>query len=66
MACTRNHVARLNADGSLDATFDPGMNFNSTVYAISMVPRVVSIAESSAFGQTKPAESDVTFNLLPT
>ncbi len=30
-----------------------------------MIPRVVSISESSAFGQVKPAESDVTFNLLP-
>jgi uncharacterized delta-60 repeat protein len=62
---TRNHIARLNLDGSLDTAFDPGNNFNSTVYAISMIPRVVSISESSAFGQVKPAESDVTFNLLP-
>ena len=61
----RQRVARLNADGSLDTAFDPGTAINSTVYAISMIPRVVSISASSAFRQTTPAESDVTFNLLP-
>src|SRR3954470_13872703 len=31
---TRNYIARLNADGTLDAGFDP--NANSTVYAIAL------------------------------
>lgn len=31
---TRNHVARLNPDGSLDTTFDPGTALNGAVYAM--------------------------------
>lgn len=31
---TRNHIARLNSDGSLDATFDPGVGPDSTVNSI--------------------------------
>ena len=30
----RNHIARLNADGSLDASFDPGAGASGTVYDI--------------------------------
>ena len=30
----RNHIARLNANGSLDTTFDPGTGTNGEVYAI--------------------------------
>ncbi len=33
-ATTRNHIARVNADGSLDATFDP--NADSTVYSMAV------------------------------
>jgi uncharacterized repeat protein (TIGR01451 family)/uncharacterized delta-60 repeat protein len=32
----RNHIARLNADGSLDTTFDPGVGANDVVYAIAV------------------------------
>ena len=31
---TRNRYARLNPDGSLDATFDPGRGANNTVFAL--------------------------------
>ena len=34
LAVTRNHIARLNPDGTLDTAFDP--NANSTVYAIAV------------------------------
>ena len=34
---TRNYLARLNADGSLDTTFDPGNTLNGSVYALSSV-----------------------------
>src|SRR5215212_348491 len=34
VAVTRNHIARLNADGSLDTAFNP--NANGTVYAIAL------------------------------
>ncbi|MCS6823177.1 MAG: T9SS type A sorting domain-containing protein [Cytophagaceae bacterium] len=32
----RNFIARLNADGSLDATFNPGTGANSGIYAIAL------------------------------
>lgn len=35
---TRNRIARLNADGSLDNSFNPGTGFNSTVNAIKLFP----------------------------
>jgi len=31
----RNHVARINSDGSLDTTFDPGVGPNGTVLAVA-------------------------------
>ena len=33
---TKNHLARLNLDGSLDTTFDAGTNLNGAVYAIGL------------------------------
>lgn len=33
---TRNYIARLNADGSLDATFNPGTGFNAGVWSTSI------------------------------
>jgi uncharacterized delta-60 repeat protein len=35
---TRNRVARLNADGTLDNSFDPGMGPNASVYGIAVQP----------------------------
>ncbi len=35
---TRNHLARLNADGSLDPGFDPGAGADSTVRALVLQP----------------------------
>ena len=35
---SRNHVARLNADGSLDASFDPGSALDSYVHALVAEP----------------------------
>ncbi len=32
----RNRIARLNADGTLDATFDPGTGFSGTVNALAL------------------------------
>jgi uncharacterized delta-60 repeat protein len=32
---TRNHIARLNTDGSLDTTFNPGNEINNSVYALA-------------------------------
>ncbi len=33
---TRNYLARLNADGSLDTSFDPGNTLNGSVYALAL------------------------------
>jgi uncharacterized delta-60 repeat protein len=35
---TRNRIARLNANGTLDTSFDPGVGFNNTVLAIAVQP----------------------------
>jgi uncharacterized delta-60 repeat protein len=32
----RNRIARLNADGTLDASFDPGIGFNGIDYSLSL------------------------------
>ncbi len=32
----RNYLARLNADGSLDASFNPGSTLNGSVYALAL------------------------------
>ncbi|MBN2147831.1 MAG: putative Ig domain-containing protein [Anaerolineales bacterium] len=34
----RNNIARLNADGSLDPTFDPGSGTNLAVHAVALQP----------------------------
>ena len=34
----RSRIARLNADGSLDTTFDPGLGANDTVYTLLVQP----------------------------
>ena len=34
----RNYIARLNADGSLDTSFNPGSGANSTVYSVALQP----------------------------
>lgn len=35
---TRNYIARLNADGTLDASFDPGVGANSSINTIALQP----------------------------
>ncbi len=35
---SRNYIACLNADGTLDTTFDPGTGFNNTVHALATQP----------------------------
>lgn len=35
---TRNNIARLNSDGSLDTTFDPGTGADNSVYDILLLP----------------------------
>jgi len=32
------HIARLNADGTLDSTFDPGTGFDGDVYSLALQP----------------------------
>ncbi|MBP7513932.1 MAG: delta-60 repeat domain-containing protein [Flavobacteriales bacterium] len=35
---SRNHIARLNTDGTLDATFDPGTGFDQRVESVAIQP----------------------------
>lgn len=44
---TRNGIARLNTDGSLDTTFSPGTGFDSYVYSIALQPDGKIIAGGS-------------------
>ncbi|MBY0435859.1 MAG: fibronectin type III domain-containing protein, partial [Cyclobacteriaceae bacterium] len=32
----RNYIARINSDGSLDATFDPGVGANNSIFSIAL------------------------------
>ena len=60
----RNHIAQLNADGSLDTTFDPGANApDDSVYALGLVPGSISISRTNVAGITTPAEDDQIFNV---
>ena len=54
-ATSRGHIARLNADGSLDATFNPSAN--SPVYALTVQPDgriLVGGFFTTLGGQTRP------------
>ena len=53
---TRNYLARLNADGSLDTTFDPGGTLNGPVYALASV---TPITFSATGGGTNEADNAV-------
>jgi uncharacterized delta-60 repeat protein len=50
----RNRIARLNANGTLDATFDPGSGFNDDVLALALQPdgRVIVGGDFSSFNGT--------------
>jgi len=51
---TRNYLARLNADGSLDTSFDPGNTLNGSVYALALPsPNILSFANAGS-GETAP------------
>ncbi len=44
---SRNRIARLNSDGTLDTSFDPGTGANDTVWALALQPdgRVVMVGQ---------------------
>lgn len=50
----RNRIARLNADGSLDATFDPGTGFDNSVHTTTLQPdgRIIVGGEFTDFNGT--------------
>jgi uncharacterized delta-60 repeat protein len=52
----RNYLARLNADGSLDTTFDPGSTLNGSVYTLASV---VPIKFSAAGAGTNEADNAI-------
>ena len=57
----RNYLARLNTDGSLDTTFDPGNTLNGPVYALALPPSVIACITRNASGTSN--EDDQTINL---
>ena len=40
----RHHIARLNADGSLDTTFNPGLGANGMVWSVALETNIESVA----------------------
>jgi uncharacterized delta-60 repeat protein len=68
-----NCIARLNPNGSLDTTFNPGSGFNSEVYSVSLQPdgKIVAVGQFTSINGTPRNEIvrlnsngslDVTFN----
>lgn len=51
---SRNGIARLLGDGSLDTSFDPGTGFNGTVHALALQPdgRVLAAGSFTSFNGT--------------
>jgi uncharacterized delta-60 repeat protein len=52
----RGRIARLNADGSVDSSFDPGSGANATVYTLLLLPNdnlLIGGAFSSVSGQPR-------------
>jgi uncharacterized delta-60 repeat protein/uncharacterized repeat protein (TIGR01451 family) len=49
----RNYLARLNVDGSLDDTFDPGEGPNGPVYSIGLNGGGMTIKRQASGGQTE-------------
>jgi uncharacterized delta-60 repeat protein len=58
---SRNYLARLNTNGTLDTTFDPGTTLSGPVYALALPPSVVLNLNRTANGG--PNEDDQTVNL---
>lgn len=52
---SRNHIARLNSDGSLDTTFNPGVGADSNVWATAVQPdgKVLVGGDFTSFNGTK-------------
>jgi uncharacterized delta-60 repeat protein len=57
----RNYVARLNANGTLDTTFNPGNTINGPVYALALPPSSVLTLNRAVNGNTN--ENDQVLNL---
>ena len=48
---SRFGIARLNADGSVDTTFDPGIGFNNSVFDIAIQPdgKIIAVGDFTAY-----------------
>jgi uncharacterized delta-60 repeat protein/uncharacterized repeat protein (TIGR01451 family) len=51
----RSRIGRLNADGSLDATFDPGAGADDTIYSLAVQPdgNIIAGGIFTSFDQTR-------------
>ncbi|HEY1790904.1 MAG TPA: Calx-beta domain-containing protein [Verrucomicrobiae bacterium] len=61
---TRNYLARLNANGSLDTSFDPGTTLNGPVYALD-VQQTANITTNVVSTSGNARENDVSINVSP-
>ncbi|HEY1786666.1 MAG TPA: Calx-beta domain-containing protein, partial [Verrucomicrobiae bacterium] len=61
---TRNYLARLNANGSLDTTFDPGTTLNGPVYALD-VQQTANITTNVVSTSGNARENDASINVSP-
>jgi uncharacterized delta-60 repeat protein len=59
----RNHVARLNTDGSLDTTFDAGTTLNGPVYALAVPPSFNLSFNDSSAGRITEVDRSISMGL---
>ncbi len=56
---TRNYLARLNADGSLDTTFNPGNTLNGPVYSLALPPALLVSINRNALGNSNEDDQPI-------
>ncbi len=51
---SRNSIARLNSDGSLDSSFDPGTGFDTGIYSVGLMPSgsIVTAGPATSYNGT--------------
>ncbi|MGN6553360.1 MAG: Calx-beta domain-containing protein, partial [Verrucomicrobiota bacterium] len=55
----RNYLARLNANGTLDTTFDPGTGLNGPVFSIGLESTTTISLDRSALGDDQEDRQDI-------
>ncbi len=56
----RNHIARLNVNGSLDTTFNPGLGADGPVYAVALSgPAPIAVASAAGGGSAGGTDTNL-------